>query len=124
MRGEPQAEIAGGLARGADQVVTSILSYAECRAAIAAAVRTTRMRKRDGRLAVSTLNQLWPSLHRVAATEAVVQTAGELAERQALCGFDAIQLASALVLGRTVTLACWDRHLVRAAREEGLTVRP
>ncbi len=112
------------LVRGAERVATSIVSYAECRAAIAAAVRSRRMLSREARKAVDILNQLWPSFDRVSALEDLVQHAGGLAERRALRGFDAIHLASAIALGSGVVLASWDRDLLRAARTERLAIAP
>ena len=56
----------------------------------------------------------------------VARRAGELAERRALRGFDAIHLASALevehLMGSTGGFCCFDDRLREAASAEGLSV--
>jgi len=59
-------------------------------------------------------------MDRLAVSEQIVHHAGELAERRALRGFDAIHLASVLALAPDASLACWDQQLSQAARAEGL----
>jgi predicted nucleic acid-binding protein len=69
---------------------------------------------------VATLNELWEMLDRHLVSEDIVRHAGELAERRALRGFDAIHLASAITLLPEIALACWDQQLSKAARSEGV----
>ena len=109
----------------ADAVVTSRVANAEVRAAIAAAHRAGRLT--DRQLAAAT--GLWREVHRalrlVELTPELDEQAGELAERQALSGFDAIQLASTLLLDHYgVIVASWDRRLLAAARTIGLPTLP
>ena len=118
--GEVDAEVASELFRKADRRSTSVIAYAECRAAVAAAARSRTLTRSDARNAVAALNDVWPALDRLAVSENIVHLAGELAERRALRGFDAIHLASALAQAPEAVLACWDGQLARAARAEGI----
>ena len=61
----------------------------------------------------------------VEVSEGVARTAGDAAERHALRSHDAIQLASALVLGEPGTVVVTlDARLRRAALASGLAVAP
>jgi predicted nucleic acid-binding protein len=56
-------------------------------------------------------------------SDPVVRRAGELAERHALRGYDAIQLAAALDFrdaGADLEFACFDDRLAKAASRERL----
>ena len=110
------------LFRKADRRSTSVIAYAECRAAVAAAARSQRLTRSEARKAVAALNDVWPALDRLAVSEEIVHRAGELAERRALRGFDAIHLASALAQAPEAVLACWDDQLAKAARAEGISL--
>ena len=50
--------------------------------------------------------------------------AGELAERFALRGYDAVHLATALAIGEVVTFVSWDHDLRRAATRSGRAIAP
>ena len=76
--------------------------------------------------AVSALD---PDLGRLVIVELsakVAKRAGELAERRALRGFDAIHLASALEMreltGAVPSFCCFDERLSEAASAEGLPI--
>ena len=61
------------------------------------------------------------ALRLVEVTPQLEEDAGDLAERHALSGFDAIHLASALTLtGLPIIIATWDLRLRRATRSAGL----
>ena len=122
MLGEAHSDVAFELFRTADRRSTSVIAYAECRAAVAAAARSRRLTGSEARKAVAALNDVWPSLDRLAVSEEIVHRAGELAERRALRGFDAIHLASALAQAPEASLACWDDQLAKAARAEGVAI--
>jgi len=61
---------------------------------------------------------------RIKASEALIQEAASLAERHRLRGYDAIHLASAILLknrlAEPVVFSSWDVALEAAARREGL----
>ena len=54
----------------------------------------------------------------------LVLYAGELAERFALRGYDAVHLASALSVGGPVTLVTWDADMRSAAERNGCAIAP
>jgi len=107
----------------AEAVVTARVTYAEARAALA------RLR-REGGLTVAALRRLvreldleWGAYSIVDITEPLVRQAGVLAERHALRGYDAIQLAAAVNVntpGIEVEFASFDVRLARAASRERL----
>jgi predicted nucleic acid-binding protein len=114
------------LVEKADAVATSIVAYAEARAAFA---RLRRERPSGGgrhRERVEQLDRDWEQFAVVELTQAVAHSAGELAERHALRGFDAIHLASALWLKGTraddLAFEAFDRPLTAGAKSAGLTV--
>ena len=103
---------------------TSIVTYAECRAALAAAVRSGRMDAPQCRQAVINLDSMWLSLFRIFVDESIIRLAGSLVDRRKLRGFDAIHLASALGLGADTVMVSWDKDLTKAAHDEGLITIP
>ncbi len=57
----------------------------------------------------------------VVLDRSLASKAGDLAQRYALRGYDAVQLASALSVGEGL-MATWDAELARAAADAGLAV--
>lgn len=55
---------------------------------------------------------------------ALAQRAGELAEQHGLRGYDAVHLASALMLATDTTFVSWDHDLQRAAAKADATPPP
>jgi uncharacterized protein len=106
--------------------LTSVLSYAECRAALAAARRGGRLSTAQARAARRNLDHRWAELAAVSVEDAIVRDAGDLADRLALRGCDAVHLACALAAaeGGTLVFATWDRDLAAAALSAGLPVAP
>jgi predicted nucleic acid-binding protein len=109
-------------------VATSIVSRAEVAAAFARAVRLGVLDDAGGRRAQRRFAREWPDFVRTAVTEPLVARAETLAWNHGLCGYDAVQLASALAwqdaIGQDVLLATFDQQLTRAAPEIGLRVWP
>jgi uncharacterized protein len=108
--------------RQASLRLTAVLAYAECRAALASAVRARRIGRAASRTARTELDQHWRELAHVAVDEPIVLAAGDLAERERLRGYDAIHLACALAAadGGTLAFVTWDDMLRRAAGRHGL----
>jgi predicted nucleic acid-binding protein len=107
----------------AGTVATARVTYAEARAAFARKRREGGLDRQGLRRVVEHLDAEWAAFTVVDVSEPVIRGAGALAERHALRGYDAIQLAAALALtrhGGDVAFACFDRHLRRAARREKL----
>lgn len=105
----------------ADRLVSSRLVYAEGRAALAMAHRMERLTDEGLRTAVRDFESLHDQLDIVEVTPVLVRDAGSLAERFALRGYDAVHLASALLLhDPDLVLAAGDLSLVQAAQELGI----
>ncbi|MDQ6748261.1 MAG: type II toxin-antitoxin system VapC family toxin, partial [Candidatus Dormibacteraeota bacterium] len=105
----------------ADSVVGSRLLPAEARAALAMARRQRRLTDSQHVRAKAALANHWQSMFVVEVTEPVVDEAGELAEQEALRGFDAVHLASARRAAVDVLITA-DAEMIRAARAHGLKV--
>lgn len=116
---EEGSEEAGALWDASDVAITSRLAYAEARAALAAARRSRRLSSDGLSDAKSALEDRFGELDILDVSEAIVRSAGDLAEEHALRGFDALHLASALALGAEVILVTWDRDLAKAGRALG-----
>ena len=112
--------------RGADIAATSILSYSELRAALAAATRAGRISQDQHTDLVVAVNRLWRALFKVGVDEGLVMKAGDLAERHGLRGYDAVQLASLSTFAEPsdTAFACWDVDLRKAGQSLGYQVLP
>lgn len=117
---------------GAAAVATARVTYAEARAAFARKRREGGIDGKGLRQVLERFDGEWPAYTVVDVSEPVVRRAGALAERHALRGYEALQLAAAVELqreGGEVSFACFDDRLLRAARRErlrapSLTLRP
>lgn len=99
--------------------------YPEARAAVAAANRGGRIDDRMLRRAVEMLDDLHDELLVVTLDRDLARTAGELAERHGLRGYDAVHLAAALQIDAPdLVLATWDAALADAAHDAGCIVAP
>lgn len=105
---------------------TSMVAYAEARAAFA------RKRAEDGFSAAALkrinedLSRDWESYFVIEVTDGLVRSAGDIAEKHLLRGFDSIHLSSAINLrrkiGSEVFFSSHDERLNRAAAKEGLSI--
>ncbi|MHB1981131.1 MAG: type II toxin-antitoxin system VapC family toxin [Sulfobacillus sp.] len=111
----------------AERVATSRVAYAEARAALAMAARLGRITETERATAVAVFRADWRLYSVVNVSQPLVELAAELAEAKGLRGFDAIHLASSiLIMQGTVEPVCfmaYDRALLLAASDMGLTVR-
>ena len=109
----------------AEIVATSMVAYVEARAAFTRRHRERVLAPADYRRSVRALDGDWSRYLRFEVSEALVRAAGRLAERYRLRAYDAVHLASALVmrdqLGEVV-FACWDSGLNATARRAGLAL--
>lgn len=108
--------------RASDAVVASLLLYPEARAAIAGARRSARLTATAEHEATRRLNALVDAVAFVAPTRDLLWAAGDLAQRHALRGYDAVHLASAVEVGPAIEFVTADHRLARAASTEGLRV--
>jgi predicted nucleic acid-binding protein len=105
--------------------IASCLVYPEARAALAAAERGDRIDERSRRLAVDDLDSACAAMVLIGVDWVLAQRAGEIAERHALRGYDAMHLAAALDSNAAdLVLVTWDRDLARAASDVGVAVVP
>jgi predicted nucleic acid-binding protein len=107
-------------------VATSRIAYVEARAAFARKQREEGLTIKDYRRIVLDLNRDWENYFIVDVSETLAKLAGALAEKHALRGFDAIHLASSIILlkqaNQAVAFSCFDGRLAKAAQKEGLKV--
>jgi uncharacterized protein len=106
------------------RALSSILSYPEARAALAAARRGGRLSADWHRRARAEFESVQRELLLVGMDEPLARRAGQLAEEFALHGYDAVHLASALAVSGPTTLISWDQDLRRAAAQRGCAVAP
>lgn len=117
---EEGSDEAGAVWDGSDLLLASRLSYAEARAALAAAGRAKRLSDKGLHHAKKSLERRFQEIDLIEVTSDVARSAGDLAERHALRGYDAVHLASALTLNAgSVVIVTWDRDLAQAGRAEG-----
>jgi len=112
------------LVSDAEAVATSIIAYAEARVAFARKLRDKGLTEQDHARIKKDLDRDWESLFIIKLDDTVVRSAGDLAEKHSLRGFDALHLASALELRNAVSLpvlfSSSDTRLRDSAKEEGL----
>jgi len=104
---------------------TSLIAYAEARAAFARRFREKAFSSREyGRL-ISFFNEDWDNYLIVRVTKELVRLAGDSTEKHALRCFDAIHLSSAVTLLRAlsapIVFSTSDKKLQKASQLEGLT---
>lgn len=122
---EDGSELADQLWEAAQLKLASHLVYPEARAALAAAARAGRVDTRAYRRAVADLGVVVASMQRIGVDDTLAREAGELAEKHALRGYDAVHLATALsVTDPTLVVVTWDRDLAAATLACGHPVAP
>ena len=110
------------LVASASVVVTSIVAYPETRAALARLRRSGDLTPAGASAAKRAFEAQWAAFLTVEVTAAVSREAGELAERYALRGFDALHLASFAETARRAgpaetRFSSFDDRLNKAARD-------
>ena len=122
---EPKSEAVKKSVGQADAVATSLLAYAEARAAFARASREGKFAPQVYRRIIGAFEEDWNRYVAVEVTDILVKAAGRLAESRELRGYDALHLASAVSLQNQasvpVTFMAFDRQLMTAAKLEGLS---
>ena len=123
---ESDSNVISGRVQAADIVATSILSYAEARAALSRKSREKGIDEKEYQRVKTELDMDWEHYFILNLTNDLVKSAGDLAEKHALRGFDALHLASAVAIKRLtslpVTFSSSDARLRSAAQDEGLTM--
>jgi predicted nucleic acid-binding protein len=131
-----------GLVAAADVTAVSIVAYAEARATFARKRIEQRIEDDAFKRAREDFERDWSRTYILEATDRIIRSAGDLAEKHGLRGFDAIHLASALALrlpqralgpfrpprpegppadgGPAIVFCTADKRLAAAGRAEGL----
>ncbi|MCF8079124.1 MAG: type II toxin-antitoxin system VapC family toxin [Desulfobacterales bacterium] len=116
------------LVKSSEVAVTSIIAYAEARAAFARRMREKAFSKTAHNRIKKFLDEDWPRYFILNLTEDIIRQAGDFAEKHALRGFDSIHLASAFALRQkisaSVIFSCSDAKLLAAAVQEGFHSEP
>jgi predicted nucleic acid-binding protein len=121
---EEGSELVAELWETRHPAASSILSYPEGRAALAAARRSGRLTADGYGRARMEFASLQDELLLIGIDAALARQAGQLAEEQRLRGNDAVHLATALAAGTDITLISWDQDLRRAATLSGCAIAP
>jgi predicted nucleic acid-binding protein len=124
---EAGSDVVRQLVGGANVVATSVVAYAETRAALARLRREGMLTASKLASARSEFKEQWPTYLTLEATDSLCQAAGELAEKYSLRGFDSIHLASFAEVARRAGTAdtrfsSFDDRLNQAARKLTRTV--
>jgi predicted nucleic acid-binding protein len=111
-----------GLVAESVVVSTSIVAYPETRAALARLRRTRDLSPATFAAAKRSFERQWRSFFTLDVTQQVNHEAGELAERYALRGFDALHLASFAEIARkagpaTTRFSSFDDRLNEASQD-------
>jgi predicted nucleic acid-binding protein len=109
-------------------VATTLISRAEVSAALGKAVRLQAITSEEGLAALKQFRSHWNHLVRIKIEEHTIAKADSLAWDYSLRGYDAVQLASALLwqgaLNESITFVTFDRQLWEAGTKVGLEVLP
>jgi predicted nucleic acid-binding protein len=122
---EPLMDLSRGIKAEAAIAVTSLVAFPEVISAIHRAHKDGRCPAADMALVRDEFLRIWPDFQRVEINDELVQHAGRLIFKHSLRGFDALHLASALLLKNEAEaldlfFSCFDRGLNQAAQKEGL----
>lgn len=121
---EPHREAVLRAAAACEVRCTHLIAYAELHAAVAKAERLKRLSRKQADTILARFEQDWAALLVIAADEALIRRAGELARQHGLRGYDSVHLAAAERIASTVPaeqvlLAAFDKDLLSAARRLG-----
>ncbi len=112
------------LVRSSEVTATSLVAYAEARAAFARRFREKAFTPDEHDRIKEFFDKDWSSYLILSVTADMIRLAGDLAEKHALRGFDSIHLASALTLHRELSspifFSCFDDKLQKASKRENL----
>jgi predicted nucleic acid-binding protein len=125
---EPYSDDVISIWKSAEQIVTSFVAYAETMASMYRKKREGGIANKLIRKAAGAFQRDWESFIRVEVNDALNGYIDSVVERYPLRGFDAIHLASAMViyerLPENFLFACFDESLAHAARSEGFETFP
>ena len=112
----------------ATEIVTSSLAYAETLAAIHRKKRESALKEDLVNKIVADLRADWNSFIRIQVNDELNEYIDKAINGHPLRGFDAIHLASAMIMNETfpdnLLFACFDQALTQAAIKEGIQSFP
>jgi predicted nucleic acid-binding protein len=121
------AEVISGW-KVARAIVTSSVTYAEIMASIHRKKREESIRDRIFARIIQSFQQDWNGFIRIGVTNDLNEVIDRIVAAHPLRGFDAIHLASALIVRESLTetflFACFDTRLLKAAQIQGLDTLP
>jgi predicted nucleic acid-binding protein len=125
---ESGSDAVRALVKAASVVTTSVVTYAETRAALARLRRERAVSTPAFASAKREFNDQWPMFLAMETTDSLSREAGELAEKYRLRGFDSIHLASFAEVARRAgprdtRFSSFDDRLNRAARSLARALR-
>jgi uncharacterized protein len=122
---EQGSDVADEVWSRASSRIASRLVYPEARATLAAARRAGRIDESAHRATIKDLDAACRATRLVGVDWQLAKSAGDLAERHVLRGYDAVHLATALSIDDPgVVVVTWDQDLARAALQAGRAVAP
>ena len=114
--------------RAANEIVSSSVAYAEAMASLHRKRRETRISTKTIANILDAFQRDWESFIRIEVTDDLNESINRITATYSLRGFDAIHLASALLIYERIPedfhFACFDRILLQAAQGEGLETLP
>ncbi len=114
--------------KAATEIVISSVAYAEALASFYRKKRETGLKEAVARKVIEAFRLDWKSFIRIEVNEELDTYLDRALERYPLRGFDAIHLASAVLvregLKEDILFVCFDQVLARAARKEGFEIFP
>jgi predicted nucleic acid-binding protein len=123
---EAGSDVVRQLVGEANVVATSVVAYAETRAALARLRREGVLTASKVTSAKREFDEQWPMYLTLETTDSLCQAAGELAEKYSLRGFDSIHLASFAEVSRRAgtdtRFSSFDDRLNKAARKVARTL--
>ena len=121
---EDESSKVDALVRSSEFTATSLVAYAEARAAFARRFREKAFTPDEHDCIKEFFDKDWSSYLILSVTRNMIGLAGDLAEKHALRGFDSIHLASALTLRQElsspIVFSCFDDKLQKASKRENL----
>ena len=112
------------LVKSSEVTATSLVAYAEARAAFARRFRENAFTTDEYNRLKEFFDKDWGSYLILSVTAEMIRLAGDLGEKHALRGFDSIHLASALTLHQELSspiiFSCFDDNLQKASEHEDL----
>lgn len=124
---EQYADLARDIRDAKSIAFTSFIAFPEVMSAINRAWRGGQCLKKEMEIIRSEFHRIWPDFKWIKVTESLMYHAGQLVFTYNLKGFDAIHLASALLLmeegeGVDIFFSCFDKRLNQAAGKEGFLI--